>query len=254
MATTIYWFSGTGNSLYVAKTLARELGDASLHPIAAGVPEEAVGGKGEKLGFVFPSYYGNLPRIVRAFVEKLKIKEESYLFTIVTMGGLGLGSVVLLNSVLKQKSLRLDYGRGVIMEGNYILKYNPVDKTKIEGKLERINKKIGKIASQINAGTRSVKSIKFSADNLYHAIETLDSLYYAEDACQSCQTCVKVCPVGNIKMENNKPVWQHHCEHCVACISWCPQMGIQYGGDTKYRRRYQNPRIMVNELMIRSGS
>ena len=51
----IFWFSGTGNSLYAAKRLAAGLGDMPLYPMAAGVPHEAAGGNREKVGFVFPS-------------------------------------------------------------------------------------------------------------------------------------------------------------------------------------------------------
>ena len=253
MSTTIYWFSGTGNSLYVAKRLADELGDASetpvRYPMASGVPPESVGGKGDKIGFVFPSYYSNLPRIVRAFAEKLKVNDGTYIFAVVTMGGLGQGSIAILDSVLKEKNLRLDYGRGILMNGNYIINYNPADGTKAKKMLIKIDKKISEISSQINAGVQSVKKINFSANNLYKNIEALDSHYYAEDSCTACGQCVKICPVGNIRMENNKPHWLHHCEHCVTCISWCPAHAIQYGDKTKDRRRYHNPEITVAELL-----
>jgi len=34
MKTDIYYYSGTGNSLWTARRLAEELGDAELHPIS----------------------------------------------------------------------------------------------------------------------------------------------------------------------------------------------------------------------------
>ena len=249
MSTTIFWFSGTGNSLYVSKRLAAGLGETSLYPMKAGVPAEEVGGSGEKIGFVFPSYFGNLPRIVRSFAEKLRIRDKTYLFTVVTMGGLGQGSVASLDSVLKRKNLRLDYGRGILIVGNYIMNYNPADSAKTESKLEKIDAKINNISSEIRAGLRSVKKIKFSANNLYKNIEALDSPFFAGDSCTACGQCEKICPVGNIKIENKKPRWLHHCEHCVACISWCPVQAIQFGEKTKKRRRFQNPRIALNELL-----
>ena len=249
MSTIIYWFSGTGNSLYAAKRLADELGDTSLYHMALDVPAEAVGGSEEKIGFVFPSYYSNLPRVVRSFIEKLKIKDGTYLFALVTMGGLGLGSVAALESCLKQKKLRLDYGRGILMPANYLVMYNPADKTKAEHRLEKVNKKIRRISLQIKATVSSVKKIPFTANNLYKDIEALDSQFYAEDSCTACGQCVKICPVQNIKMDNKKPRWLHRCEHCVACISWCPAQAIQYGEKTKARRRYHNPKITVNEIM-----
>ena len=249
MSTIIYWFSGTGNSLYAAKRLAEELGDTSLYPMTADVPSGAVGGKGERIGFVFPSYYSNLPRIVRSFIEKLKIKDGTYLFTLVTMGGVGMGSVAALESCFRQKNLRLDYGRSILMQANYLILYNPADWNKAGSRLEKINKKISKISSRIKAGAISVRKINFTSNNLYKNIEALDSQFCAEDSCTGCAQCAKICPVGNIAMENKKPRWLHHCEHCIACISWCPAQAIQYDGKTKTRRRYHNPKIAVNEMM-----
>ena len=249
MATTIFWFSGTGNSLYTAKIIAEELGDTILCTMSAGVPSGTMGGSGEKIGFVFPSYYSNLPRMVRSFAEKLSIKEGTYLFALVTMGGFGQGAIAELETILKKKNLRLDYGRGFLMWGNYVMNYNPADKIKIEKKLDKINKKAKRISAQIKAGESSIKKIKLTAGNLYKNIESLDLRFKAEDSCKACGQCTKICPASNIKMENNKPSWLHHCEHCTACISWCPVQAIQYGEKTKKRRRYQNPKITVDEMV-----
>ncbi|MCL2678159.1 MAG: EFR1 family ferrodoxin, partial [Clostridiales bacterium] len=125
----IFWFSGTGNSLYAAKTLSDAL-KMPLARITGEAPPRAVGGRGKKVGFVFPSYYGNLPRAVRAFAQKLQIRPDTYIFAIVTMGGAGQGSLGALKKVLKAKGLRLNFGRGVHMPPNYVLAYNPADAQK----------------------------------------------------------------------------------------------------------------------------
>ena len=94
MKNIIYWFSGTGNSLYVAKQLSEAwgseaTGNTALLPMANGIPTEAVGGSECRIGFVFPSYYGDLPRFVRAFAEGLNILLDTDLFAVVTMGAFG---------------------------------------------------------------------------------------------------------------------------------------------------------------------
>jgi len=250
----IYWFSGTGNSLYAAKYIAAELGDIPLVPISAGVPDEAVGGSGEKVGFVFPSYYGNMPRAVRSFVEGLEVKPGTYLFAIVTMGFVGQGSVASLRSSLRSKNLPLDYGIGIRMPANYVMSYNPADSNKCEAKLDQIAKRIRRACAEISAGVRSVKAFKFTANNLYKNIPSLDTQFFADDTCGGCSQCVQICPVGNIRIHEGKPSWLHHCEHCATCISWCPTQAIQYGSHTKTRRRYQNPRISVSEFMLDPSS
>ena len=246
---TIFWFSGTGNSLYVAKHIQAALGDVSLYPMRSGIPEETVGGKNEKIGFVFPSYFGQLPRFVRYFIETLNISAETYIFTVVTMAGMGKGSISFLDAMLKQKNLKLNYGKEVFMPGNNIIKYNPQKTEKIIKRFGVINKVIHNISQEIAAEKQHVSLSFVMSGIIYKDIETFDKKFFAEDNCTACGLCVKICPVSNIRMKDKRPKWRRHCERCVACISWCPVQAIQYGAQTKRRRRYQNPEIDVNELL-----
>jgi len=244
----IYWFSGTGNSLYAAKRLSAEMGGYPLIQITDTTPEGAVGGTGTKVGFVFPSYYGNLPRAVKAFVERLEIKPDTYIFAVVTMGAVGQGSVGAIDKALKAKGLKLNYGRGVLMPANYVISYNPADGDKKAKMLDKADERLRVFAREIAARLQSVKTLPVTANNLFKDIEKLDAAFTVSGECTGCGLCEKICPVRNIKLENGKPEWQRHCEHCVACISWCPVRAIDYGGKTQSRRRYRNPRITTDEL------
>lgn len=244
----IYWFSGTGNSLYAAKRLAKDL-DMGLAQITNEPPGETAGGSGAKVGFVFPSYYGNLPRAVKKYAETLEIRKGTYIFAVVTMGGLGQGSVGALVKALKLRDLHLDYGRSVLMPANYILKYNPADPEDSEAKLERADKHLKKISAEIASGLQSIRMLPVTAGNLYKSIESLDAGFAAGDGCTGCGTCERICPAGNIRIENGRPKWLNICEQCVACISWCPEKAIEYGEKTQGRRRYRNPRVEAAELL-----
>jgi len=244
----IFWFSGTGNSLYAAKKLSKALGDIPLVQITEEKPKEPIGGEGAIVGFVFPSYYLNLPRAVRVFTDKLEIRQGTYIFTIVTMGGVGHGSISALKSALRSKGLQLDYGKGIKMPDNYILLYNPSDPNKCEDVLNKNDKVLESYAAEITSKKHSVTKLPLVMNTLYKNIEKLDTKFIVKDNCSSCEICEKICPVKNIKMDNGKPVWIHHCEHCVACISWCPSAAIEYGDKTVSRNRYRNPRIKVNDL------
>jgi ferredoxin len=243
----IYWFSGTGNSLHAAKLLSAEL-EIPIYPIASGAPAKAVGGEGEKIGFVFPSYYGNLPRIVRRFVDELEILPGTYLFAIVTMGGFGHGSIVSLSRLLEQKSLKLSYGRGIAMPPNYVMIYDPANVEKSKPKLDKAGKAIRRFSNEIASGRKTGNKLNIGSQYLYKNIGELDAKFYANESCNACGRCVALCPVQNIEMEG-KPKWLHHCEHCAACISWCPMKSIQYGNKTRTRRRYHNPRIELREIL-----
>jgi formate hydrogenlyase subunit 6/NADH:ubiquinone oxidoreductase subunit I len=249
----IFWFSGTGNSLYAAKRLAGGLGNTLLIQMI-NYPQP-VGGKGIKVGFVFPSYYGNLPRAVLMFIKELKILPETYTFAVVTGGGAKTGSIVKLKSALKEKGLKLNYGRGLYMGGNYVVKYNPADPEKMKKTLDKADKHLQKYTSDISNGVISVKAFPITANNLYKNIEALDAAFTVSSVCTGCCLCERLCPVSNIccsvsaDTETKKPEWLHHCEHCMACISWCPIRAINYGDRTHSRRRYRNPWIKVEELV-----
>ena len=58
MTTTIYYFTGTGNSLKIARDLAEKV-DAELIPIAKVWQQETVIATTEKVGFVHPLYLFN---------------------------------------------------------------------------------------------------------------------------------------------------------------------------------------------------
>jgi len=246
----IFWFSGTGNSLYAAKVLSKELGDIPLSQItSAAAPTEAVGGEGAVVGIVYPVYYWNMPRAVNAFVDALRIKSGTYIFAIITMGApTGIAGVSAVKKAMQRKGLKLIYGKGIKMPDNYVLLYNPTDPDICEPTLDDNDKTLRQFASEIKAEVQSVSSIPINLNSLYKNIERLDTKFTVSDSCTGCGLCKKICSVGNIELVENKPVWQHRCEHCVACISWCPAKAIEYGNKTQKRFRYHNPRIKAEEL------
>jgi ferredoxin len=235
----IFYFTGTGNSVYVAKKLAEKLDEPEVCSMAEYSPDRQIGGKNQRIGFVFPSYYGNLPRIVQKFIDSLEIHPDTYIFGVVTMGGMGTGSITMLEKALAKKTLTLKYGCGILMPANYIINYNPM----FIGRTAKSGKKIQRIADEIQSGKISVKKNNIIADKLYKNIEELDKDFYAESQCAGCGLCEKICPVKNIRLTENRPEWLHRCEHCMACIHRCPQKAIQYGAKTKKRRRYYNPDV-----------
>ncbi len=55
MSTEIYYFSGTGNSLHVAKELQQRLPAAALTPIVRLLPQDTIRAGADTVGFVFPT-------------------------------------------------------------------------------------------------------------------------------------------------------------------------------------------------------
>ncbi|MCG8569820.1 MAG: EFR1 family ferrodoxin [Spirochaetes bacterium] len=76
----------------------------------------------------------------------------------------------------------------------------------------------------------------------------MDHGFTVTDQCIGCANCAKVCPVGDIKLEDQKPTWLHHCEQCFACLQWCPQSAIQFGKGTINGTHYHHPEVKPQDL------
>mgnify|MGYP000849557727 CR=1 FL=1 len=83
----IYYFSGTGNSLYVAKELQKRIPEANLIPIVSLLNKDIIETSGETVGFVFPIHGMTIPIPVKKFIKKLDLRSTRYIFAIATRAG-----------------------------------------------------------------------------------------------------------------------------------------------------------------------
>jgi ferredoxin len=257
MGATIFYFSATGNSLKIAGQLAKALGDCTVRSMAAGQPEEPVGGPGNPVGFVFPCYFIGLPRIVRDFVENLNLLEHTYCFALITYGGMTADTPGMLDDILKSRGASLSYVETLKMPGNFIVKYPAYASDVVEKLIVTAMEKAEAAAAAIAEGRlkpvkRSAKLISRLANRrfLYNHIPQWDEKFRTTERCISCGLCARICPVDNIKMEGTDPVWQNHCERCMACIQWCPTEAIEDASVTEGRKRYRYPGMTAEEIII----
>ncbi len=265
MMTTMYYFSGTGNSLAVAKGISRDIGECELVPLgsAAAAPGVIVPAA-DRVGIVSPVYFAGLPSIVADFSGRLDLSGVRYAFGVMTMGGSG-GSSALrqLDAILKggPGTRGLDSGFSVRMPGNYLLLYNSPGGKKCEAMLLDADRSMHEIAGAVRKEAKMtipwspLQSIihRMMYPRFVAGVHEADRSFSVDDRCTSCGTCAEVCPVGNIRMEGGHPTWLHHCEQCLACIHLCPTEAIQAGKKTEGRTRYHHPGIGIEDLKGQSG-
>jgi ferredoxin/flavodoxin len=115
----IYYFSGTGNSLAVARDIAGKLG-GTLHAIPALMDQERIPLQAGAVGLVFPVYNKGLPLIIQRFVDKLAGLEATYLFAICTYGDTIGMAIPHLAKLVAARGGSLAAGCGVQMPYNYL--------------------------------------------------------------------------------------------------------------------------------------
>ncbi|MGV8120096.1 MAG: EFR1 family ferrodoxin [Candidatus Xenobiia bacterium LiM19] len=258
MKTVIYYYSGTGNSLWVARTLAAELGDTELISIPA-VRSEAQKTEAECLGLVFPVYMWGVPSAVVKLVSNLGAPAPKYFFAVAVNAGQVAGTLVQLESLAKDRGVSLDAGFSIKMPSSYIPWGGPGPQEKLKRLYDEAREKIALIAPAV----REKKKLPVEKGTLwqrillsgllyrvsYDKVPSMDRDFWVDEKCNGCGTCQLLCPAGNITMENGKPHWNQKCQQCFACLQWCPKEAMQYGKNTPKYERYHHPEVALKDIL-----
>jgi heterodisulfide reductase subunit A-like polyferredoxin len=256
MKTMLYYFTGTGNSLLIAKNLKEKLQDAILVPMVKALKENKMFCETQNVGFIFPLYFWGLPKIVEEFINRINLDKVKYIFIILNSGGsLSPDNAAnRINKILKAKNKKLNASYRLIMPSNYIKEFHVENLNMQNQKISKMKSSLLKIADDINNNSEIKKKSRlavlanFVNDIWQKNVNNSDKDFYVKNNCNSCGICVKICPVDNIKLVDNKPVWQHICQECLACIHYCPKSAIE-SKNTGNKGRYKNPEISLNDLI-----
>lgn len=241
----IFCFSGTGNSLYAARKIAAEI-DAEVCNIRGFAQCDD-----DVIGFVFPTYFWGLPKSVDSFLNNIMISDKNaYIFSVTAYGGFSSGVNGAVDKLLKKQGLRLSYGAKVKMVENYLpgFKVNDSDELwkRSDSALDAIALDLKKRAVKRPGAYTIFNKIAQKAypPNMGNCAEN-----FTVNGCKSCGLCERVCPNGNITLENGAPKFGKKCDLCLACLNVCPVDAIDYGKSTRGKKRYKNRRITAEELI-----
>lgn len=242
----IYYFSGTGNSRFIAYELAKRLNEECVDITKIEHPELSEG----ICGFVFPVYSWGVPPIVLRFVRKLRIcNGERYIFMVCTCGDDAGLTAKMFRDELKCFGMELQSAFSVQMPNIYVLLPGfDVDSKDVEQhKLTTASTRIDFIAERINkrwCGTDVVRGAMPWLKTkivypLFVRFGISPSKWHVTSRCVGCGLCAAHCPVSNIAMTEGKPSWGNNCQSCMACFHVCPHHAVAYGSITTRKGQYR---------------
>lgn len=249
----IYCYTGTGNSLEVAKTISAKLGNTTITSMS-NTKNDILVTNYDIIGFVFPVHHWNMPNRVRMFVSHMSINTNAYIFAIAACGGIAVNTLNDFNKLIIAKGARLSYSCVHKNVSSYIVAYERFPNPDIQickstealkSIIEDIKNRAYKEAPKSNPIKYLLKMLMF---NITSKFPNKDKSYVVSDKCVGCRRCARICPAKNIIIIDGQPSFQHKCEQCMSCIQYCPVEAINYKNRTQKRKRYHHPNISADEL------
>lgn len=209
----ILYFTATGNSLYVARQLADEI------------------------GIVYPIYGQMPPNMVRRFIQKARLK-AAYKFAVLTYGNMQFVAAGIWDELSRKSGNAFDYITSILMVDNWLPNFDMNEQIKID---KHIPERLERITADIAARKHEIPSTEERARQLFDRfirdrgldpevgyLMHSEDYFVVTDACIGCAVCTEVCPRGNYELTSTGVKTEGDCDFCFACIQNCPQKAIKF--------------------------
>ena len=252
----IIYFSGTGNSMSVAKDIANKMKTSYMHINDALEKQNEI--TDNVIGIVYPVYFVEMPLPVKEFFQKFNFRKEQYIFIVTTCSHTEGNACRTPASILKKRGCKLSYKSNLHMPQNIGI-FLGLDKPDTSGLLEYQEKSVSKIVEDVKNKKCNVKktskSIVYSMGTAITYNRFTKNMLKKEvdrNICVGCGVCQRICPVGNIKVIDGKSYAGENCIECLACIQWCPNGSITAMKKHVDGKQYHHPKIILDDMFRRT--
>lgn len=247
----ICYFSGTGNSKYVAHRIGEALPKnrlVNLNDVIKNNKKLSI--DDSPVIIVTPTYAWRIPRVVEKLIRDNAPYKNVDAYFVMTCGGEIGNADKYARALCTDAGLNYKGAFGVVMPENYIAMFSAPDSDTALNIVNRAEKSIDTVIGIIKTNDSLPQPKLTVIDRLnsrvvnpvFYSFCVKDKSFYVKDNCISCKKCVSLCPLNNIKIANGKPAWQGNCTHCMACICGCPVEAIEYGKKSVKQPRYHCPK------------
>lgn len=247
----IFYFTGTGNSLYIAKQI-----EETPISIPQVMKQEQLEFTADSIGVVAPIYGHEVPSMVKEFLKK-GIFHTDYFYMILTYGNRHGGAAELAKKLCDECGISVNYINVIVMVDNWLPGFDMNEQKKID---KRVEENMTVILADL-AACRNMISEVTDTDRAAHQqflarmnqmpADVWQHLLRVTEVCVGCGTCEKVCPSASIHVADGKAVHiPGNCQTCLACAHACPQKAIQLTiPEVNPDARYRNEHISLREIM-----
>ena len=247
----IIYFSGTGNSLAVARHISVATNDQVM-PLTEAVRADLT--SEGRIGLVYPSYDFNAPPAVRSLVPRLRINKQAYVFIIIPCGAQAGNSIWSVRRQLREKGIDVSYSHKIRVPDNSAIIFgrNPNDQ---EWKFSRFADRLATITADVQAERKGLHFAWWSPLAWVIGTERMEQWMLRtfrpsvnEEKCIGCGICARVCPMRNITVDEKAGIGPH-CTACLACLHACPQQAVEVGGKPSLQaHQYRHPEVKLKDL------
>lgn len=261
----IFYFTATGNCLFVARELAGA--DGEIISIPQCIKQKKFDFEADEIGIVYPVYGHMPPNMVRRFIRQARLSAD-YRFAVLTYGNRKCSAVEIWNDISRRVGLQFDYISTIIMVDNWLPNFDMNEQAKID---KHIPENLAKIADDIAAHRQWHEPVsdlereqhlgfmaRSGCDPDVGFLLRSEDYFTVNDACIGCGVCADVCPRGNYELTAGNVKTHGDCEFCFACIHNCPQKAIQFkkknddpflsNGEKNPNARYRNENVSLMDI------
>ena len=246
----LFYYTGTGNCLYVSRKLEK-----NIFSIPQELKKDDLSYEDDTIGIVAPIYAGELPKTVRRFIEKAHFKTD-YFYMILTYGNRDSVAGVWSEKFCKEHGIKVDYIKTVKMVDNYLPGFDMLEQTSMEKNVdEQLEIIIEDLKQRKRFITQPTEEGKAAYEMVCKRFAEHPELNNGEtiimtDRCTGCGICQKVCPIGNITLENAKAKRiNNKCDFCLGCVQNCPFKAIDLIVDKNPNERYRHPEVTLKDII-----
>ena len=238
----ILYFSGTGNTKFIANKVCEEFIKngclMEMHSI-----EEVLDIRKFSYDYLilgFPKYFEYIPEIFMEYIkDNINLSEKEVKTMIFCTGKYDLKtSFNELEEILLGKNHKVMTTKNFKMPDSYTLnrKYKDIETDELEEIYNNSNNEVKTFVANFLIENYNKEGVNKFKANIIRRISRFRTRELYKNSykfsinsnCDKCNLCIKICPTKNIENIGNEIKFRDNCIMCCRCISICPMNAILY--------------------------